>query len=199
MHRGTVLLVGDSVRVAYQPRLSALLSEDGLRVVAPQASTGNCRTCRDQAQAWIEEHMPDIACFSCGQHAAEQTTTVLEREEVSLDEYEHDLLGLVETFRRFCGRQVVFVTMPPVHAERLAAGLAVPDAADLTRRLNRTIAQYNELALVLMGQMNVAVCDLHAELRRDLDAALGDDGVSLTPAGIEIAARAVAKEIYGVL
>ena len=50
-----------------------------------------------------------------------------------------------------------------------------------------------------MGDLNIAVADLHHEAARHDDDALGPDGVALTGLGVEMAARVVATGIYGVI
>ncbi len=207
MPSARVLLLGDAIRVSYHDRVAQIVLPDGLTVVGPAASTGNSRACREGAEAWVAEYQPDVACFSCGPHAAEDSHALDGQgrsggsvaEPVSLPEYEEDLLRITEALRRRCGRQTVFVTMTPVLPERFAASHPGPGGSDLARSLNRSIAQYNELAIVLMGQLNVMVTRLCHEIGPRADECFGPDGVLLTPEGVERAAQAVANGVYAVL
>jgi hypothetical protein len=204
-----VLLLGDSLRLSYQARVKTLLAQDGLTLDGPAGSTGNSRACREGAEAWLNTYRPDLVCFAAGPHAADDAhliaTTGGRLEPVDLADYEGDILHLGELFRRHCGRQVVFVTMPPVHVERFVAAHARHGAGtaaagrDLAQSLNRSIKQYNDLAFTLLGQLNIMVTRLGDLLSPRADDCLADDGVHLSPAGVELAARMVVGGILGVV
>lgn len=200
----SVLLLGDAHRLSYQEHVRDLLAEDGLRGQWPAESTGDSAACRAGIEAWIGAFKPDIVCLSCAPHAAEESHHQRARETVSVSDYEADLLRIGDACRRWCGRQVVFVTTPPVHPARFAGAGAqtpadTPAVLDTARSLNRTIKQYNEGAMHLLSQLNIMVVRLCNALEPYLDECIGDDGVSLSPAGVERAARVVATGILGVV
>jgi hypothetical protein len=143
-----------------------------------------------------------------------------DREPVSVSEFEAQLLRISEACRRWCGRQVAFVTTPPIHPGRFAAawngrssgmgraggallngGLAHDhsSASDAAFSLNRAITQYNQGAMNLLSELNIMVIRLHDALEPYLDECIAEDGVSLSPAGVERAAAVVATGILGVV
>ena len=196
-------MLGDSTRLTYQDRLSRLVSEEGLEVVGPGGSTGDAAGLAAGAEAWVEEFKPDITCFACGPWPTEALLRVVASrdgldafEPGSLGDFDRGLMDAVAALQRWCGRQLVYVTTPPVHEERLGRVCGDPDFG---RRLNSWIAQYNQQAVSLLGQLNVGAADLYHEISRYDDDALADDGVTLSPAGVELAARVAAKGIYGVV
>lgn len=197
MPQGTVLLLGDAVRLAYQDRVASILGEDGLRCTRPGASTGDSRDLARQVDRLIDEHQPDLACFGCGR-VARESVLAGGADAPALAGYEADLLHIAEALRRFCGRQVVFVTAPPVDAEGYVRA-GGEGGADGARELAHAIEAGNHVAIGLMGELNIGVADVHAELARHGEGAYGDDGVALSPAGVELAARVVAHAVLGVV
>ncbi|MBC7835379.1 MAG: hypothetical protein H7Y88_09815 [Phycisphaerales bacterium] len=197
MHRGTVLHIGDSFHLTYRARLAELLAADQISLVAPPHSTGDAASLAALVEHLIAQYQPDIALFAAGPHAIEHTIASLEAEPTSFSNYERDLGDAALHLQRFCGRQVIFIPSPPVYPSLLAAAHNI--AADLAVRLNRTITQYNQIAVGLMGPLNIGVADLHSTLERNLDHSIAHDGLSLSPGGIEVAAHIAARGVYSVL
>jgi hypothetical protein len=204
MATSRVLVLGDALRLSFQDRLARLVSEDGLEVVGPAASCGDAQRLAEGAEGWATQFTPDLAAFGCGPWAAETLASAIAAgaawsdrlDPLSLPAFEQSLMETVRALTRACGRQVVYWTTPPVHEARVSAATGDRDAG---HRINAWIAQYNQLATSLMGELNVAIADLHHDAARHDDDALGPDGVSLTEAGIEMAARIVATGLYGVI
>jgi hypothetical protein len=200
MQRSRVILFGDASRLGYRERLTAMLAEDGLSVVGPADGGADGQAQAQGAEAWLDEFAPDIACFSSNpfQPGAFQNG-VADADPTPMPAYESGLLRLVMLLQRRCGRQVVFVTAPPVHQDRFHAAGNGHAGSDAARRFNHALTQYNQLATILLGQLNVCVANLAQEIARYHDDAFAPDGVSLSPCGVELAAHAVAKGIYGLL
>lgn len=203
MAKARVLLLGDDLHLSFRERLSRMLSEDGLEVVGPAASCGDAAALAEGAAGWAAQFGPDLACFGCGPWPTESLVAAVAGgrvaqsvEPISLSTFERSLMETVRALGQTCGRQVVYCTTPPVHEGRLGEASGERDVA---HAINGWIAQYNQIATGLMGELNVAVADLHHELARFDSDALGEDGVRLTAAGVEIAARVVATGIYGVI
>lgn len=204
MATSRVLVLGDALRLSFQERLARLVSEEGLEVVGPAASCGDAQRLADGAESWAAEFSPDLAAFGCGPWAAETLAAAVgagaawsdRLDPMSLPSFERSLMETVRALTRICGRQVVYWTTPPVHEGRVGA---VTGDRDAGHRINAWIAQYNQIATGLMGELNVAVADIHHEAARFDDDALGPDGVGLTGVGVEMAARIVATGIYGVI
>lgn len=204
MAQARVLLLGDSARVAIQGRLARLLTEDGLEVVGPTASCGGAPALAEGAAAWAEEFKPDIACFGCGPWATEDLLRVVTAggpevaafEPLPLGDFERALMDTVMVLQRWCGRQVVYYTTPPVHPARVSQ---FSGSADFGHHVNRWIAEYNQLATELLGTLNVGHGDVFHDLSPHDESGLAADGITLTPEGVEIAARVMSKAIYGLV
>lgn len=204
MARERVLLLGDAVRVAYHGRLTGLLAAEGFTVVGPLESTGDCLALADGIEWRLREFGPDVACFACGAIAAEAIAAWSTGREAQGPEFvpmamhERSLLRIAELLRGSCGQQVVYVTSPPVDVGRCGASMG-PLGRDAAEVIDRSIKQYNEQAMTLMGALNVSVADLHREIARAGSECFGEGGVGLSERGIEVGAQAVAKGIFGVI
>ena len=204
MARARVLLLGDSARLAVQDRLAKLLTEDGLEVVGPAATCGDAPALAAGVAARADEFKPDIACFGCGPWATEHLLRVVNAggaeaaafEPLPMADFERALMDTVTALQRWCGRQVVYYTTPPVHPGRVSK---VSGSADFGHHVNRWIAEYNQQATGLLGELNVGHADVYHDLAPHDEDGLAADGVTLTSAGVEIAARVMAKGIYGVV
>lgn len=202
MPRAKVLLLGDSLRVACQFRVRELLEVDGMDVVWPGASTGDAGSLSEMVEALIGAHQPDMACFSAGLAARElygEFARAGEPTSATLETYEQGVLRVAESLRRFCGRQVVFVGALHVHEARFGLTIDDPEVTELGRRLNRRIDQFNRVAFEVLGRVNVMSTGLERRVGAHLDEAIGADGVSLSVAGVERVAGALADGVYSVV
>ena len=199
-----VLVLGDSLLLAFRARLATRVGDEGLEVVGPGSTCGDAASLGQGIEAWAGDFAPDIAAFGCGPWAMEMLVEAVavgeqwaERlEPLPLSTFEHALMETVRVLTRFCGRQVVYWTTPPIHERRIGS---VTGDRDAGHRINAWIARYNQIATGLMGELNVSMADLHHEVARFDEDALGPDGADLSPMGIELAARVVASGVFGVI
>src|SRR5258705_8308084 len=108
----SVLFIADQVHAAYAPRLAGVLKDDGVSLQSTDSIAG-IDDLADRADALLAQHQPDIACFACGPWIGHPGGDTL-----SLATFERPLLRSAESLRRWCGRQVVYVTTPPVEPSR---------------------------------------------------------------------------------
>lgn len=185
-----VLLLGDFVRLACQPRISELLAaEEGitLKVVAPPESTGDSAQLADEIDRWLDEFDPEAVHFNCGLddvrwYGGEG------RNAVPIGEYGLNLVRIVDACKAKVGGDVVFALTTPVDDSRQCD---VPGRE--FDRFNRDIEEYNIAAQEVMLAEDVLINRLDRVIAERDDEFLAEDGVSLSPAGIEAAARATAS------
>lgn len=194
-----VLLLGDAIRLSYQDRVAEILAEDGLRVIPLDTTTGHSSRCAELVSDLAESHDPDVACFSAGPYAAEDLHNITEDDLIPFGRFECDICRIADILRRYAGRQVAFITTPPIHVDRFASRHPGDDGYDLAFHHRRHIEEYNELAIGLMAEMNIYVTDLYHDLSPHVDEALGEDGVELSESGRRLAAEIVARGVYSLL
>ncbi|MBX3358914.1 MAG: hypothetical protein KF745_10870 [Phycisphaeraceae bacterium] len=190
----TVLILGDSHRLAYQPCLTEILLEDRLTLVGPAQSCGSAAAMADTIPEWLVQFDPDLGVFACPPIAAEDLARSKDDDDgppwPSFSLYESTVLRIAELVRRHCGRQTLFVPTPPVDDRRFGSAAS---------QANRTIVQFNHVATTLLAQLNVASASLHHDLARAEADCFAEDGVTLSPAGNELAAASVATGIHGLM
>ncbi len=186
-----VLLLGDFIRLAYQRRVGELLGaeeEITLTVVAPTQSTGDSAELAGDIDRLLEEFKPEAVHFNCGLEDV-QWYGKENRNAVSIGEYELNLVRIVDACKAKVGGDIVFALTTPVDDKRQC------DCPEVNRgfdRFNRDIEEYNIAAQEVMLAENVLINHLERVIRERDDEYLGEDGVSLTPSGIEAAAKATA-------
>lgn len=187
-----VLLLGDSIRLAYQDRVAALLSTeregDGpFDIVGPLESTGSSAQLAEQIEALWAEYEPDVVHWNAGLddvvwfHAQGRNV-------IPVAEYGLNLQHIIDFLRPRVGGDIIFATTTPVLGDEQQAGEG--------ERSNREIEEYNAAASEVMLQNDILINHLHGVIREDDEAFLDpQDGTSLTAPGADAAAKAVAHAI----
>lgn len=192
-----VVFLGDELLLCCREQAAAILRNDGLTVVGPDASLGAAADIAECAARVIDLHQPDIALLVCSPYGFENTPAAARGEvPLSLSDFERTLISLSQTIPRFCGSQVACTTIPPIHIERLGVGIASPDGA---AGFQRQIDQFNQLALNIFGEFNIFVRPIHENVARYIDDDLAADGFRLTPSGISRYAAEFAAAVYEAL
>ena len=183
-----VLLLGDSIRMFYQKRVSELLGED-YQVSAPDENGRFAAYTFNSLRLWLPQFpKPDIIHWNNGLW----DTAVLYEEDgcfTPLDEYIRTLERILRQLRK-TGAQIVFATTTPTHPQKAFLTTDMPP-----RHVNADICRYNEAAVQLMQREGVPVNDLHALVCGDIEGYISDDWIHPAPDGAEILAQAVAAKI----
>jgi len=197
--RARVLLIGDTFRERVVQRVRELVAEDGIEVLGPTLGDGTREGFVDAAERGLAELDPDIALVGFGPQALVRDEGGGMRWAVtSPTDYELDLRYVLDVCMKTCGIQVVFVTAPPIDAALIDPAKG-DDDDDEVRLINHRLPSYNRLVLETLPGMNVMLCALHEELDRARPESFGEDGVTLSDSGVEIAAQTVALGIYSVM
>lgn len=186
--RPKVLLLGDSIRLGYAPRVARMLEGRAL-VVSPAPNGGDSANLLRNLEEWAIREKPDVIHFNCGLHDL-KLSRESRRHQVEPDQYERNLRTIVGRLRRETSAALVFANTTPILDDRHALRGAGFD------RTAADVRSYNATAERVMTAENVPVLDLHGLV--ELEGAAGvlsEDGTHYTDRGYDILARAVADTV----
>lgn len=183
-----VLLLGDSMRMAYQAKVVAELGSD-FNVSAPAE---NCRFAAytlNSLRFWLNEYPnPEIIHWNNGLW----DTAILYHEDgcfTSLPDY-IDTLAKILRVLKSTGAKVIFASSTPVDPRKELITTAMPPCHH-----NIDIERYNEHALKLMRNKGIEVDDLWSVVYPHIGEYICDDLIHPTETGKEVLGRVVANVI----
>ncbi|MAE67334.1 MAG: hypothetical protein CMJ18_23990 [Phycisphaeraceae bacterium] len=181
-----ILLLGDSIRLSYQPRVARLL--DGRAdVVGPSDNCQYSLYTLSSLDRWLADlGTPDIVHWNNGLHDCGHNPGRCPVQ-IPVDMYVGNLRLILDRLTELTSN-VVWATITSVHPDR-------PFSDDQWSWRNEEIDRYNDAARVLMEQREIPINDLHALVRSDPDALLSEDQLHLSDAGQEACARAVTESL----
>jgi hypothetical protein len=172
-----ILLIGDSIRMSYQARVKEKLL-GAADVVAPEE---NCRFAKYSLWnfcTWVAElGQPDIIHWNNGIWDAYHLNADI-GVFTPLDEYKTYLKRLLKEMRK-TGAKIIWATTT-----------AVNDQCGVCN--NAEIDLYNAEAVKLMQAEGLEINDLNRLIKANIAGYIAEDGVHLTPDGIEVCAAACA-------
>jgi lysophospholipase L1-like esterase len=180
-----IALIGDSIRLGYEPFVRELLKEH--RIVSSAENGGDSMNLLEHFDEWFGSCRADIIHANCGLHDV-RLGVANRRYQISPSEYEANLGELAGRLRSLEGTTVIWaLTTPVVEARHNAAN------REYTRRLG-DIERYNTIARTVMGASGIVVHDLYAVVRSaGPDTIISEDGVHLTEAGNRLLGERVAS------
>ena len=188
--RRKVLLLGDSIRMSYQP-LAAQKLDPVAEVVGPSDNCQYSLYTLSSLDRWIGQlGEPDIVHWNNGLHDVGHNPS-RHPVQIPLDMYVANLAFILQRLRALTPR-VIWATTTPAHPDR-------PFRHDAWSWRTEEITRYNKAALKLMKDHGVPVNDLHALILSDVGRYLAADQLHLSPAGQEACAQAVARAIKACL
>jgi lysophospholipase L1-like esterase len=185
-HLPKVLLLGDSIRKSYQPRVTELLAGEA-DVVGPEENGQFSAYTLAGLDGWLEElGPPDLVHWNNGLHDIGHNPDRTPAQ-VPLDVYCDNLRQILRRLRA-TGAVVIWATTTPVHPD-------APFPEDRWAWKNEEIDLYNRAALDIMEDKDVPVNDLHAVVASDPDRYLCEDQLHLSEAGVLKCSEAVAGAV----
>lgn len=174
-----VVLVGDSIRLGYQPTVTRELAGRAV-VVGPRANGGDSTNVLRNVEAWVVREKPDVVHLNCGIHDTKRfrKTGVFQ---VSPDAYEKNLRDVIAIVREKTDAVVLLATSTPIVDERAAEARRERDY----ELLDASIDQYNAIVRKVAKELKIPVDDLNAVLSKEAETLIGKDGVHPTRAGYE--------------
>lgn len=179
-----VVLIGDSIRLAYQPLVADLLNHCA-SVVGP---ADNCETSAKilaNLDEWVVRHQPDIVHINCGLHDLKRLPNAADCL-VPLNEYRHNLESIFTILQRHTSAKIIWATITPVDEVRHQAWKTF-------LRKKADVDAYNTIGCEVARSFGVRINDLHAiPQHTDLGRLLHRDGVHFGPEGTRLLAKGVA-------
>lgn len=185
-----VLLLGDSIRMSYQPHVAKLL--DGkANVVGPVDNCQYSLYTLSSLDRWVGElGKPDLVHWNNGIHDSGHNPA-RNPIQIPLDMYRANLEFILGQLRALTPN-VIWATITPIHPDR-------PFRSTEWAWRNEEIDQYNDAARQLMDSRSVPINDLHTLVWQNVDEFLSGDQLHLSDAGQEACAHAVAESISRLL
>ena len=171
-----LLLIGDSVRMNYQPGVVKQLNNI-VSVSAPQDSARFAKYTLWYIREWLGTYgTPDIIHWNNGMwdvYRFEGETTPFSK----LEEYIESISKIYEIMKQ-SGAKIIFATTTPVAENNINAK-------------NDEIDLYNKAALSVLSGKDIVINDLNALLRGNTDKYICDDLMHLSQEGISLCGSAI--------
>lgn len=184
-----VVLIGDSIRMGYEPFVTEALRGKA-RIVGPgKANGGDSANVLRNLDQWAIDHKPAVVHFNAGLHDLKLDRKT-GKHQVERADYRKNLAAIRQRLEKETSARLIFATTTPVIDERHRANKGFD-------RLEADVKAYNEAAREVLGQGGViAYDDLHAAAEKlGIESALVKDGVHYTPA----ASRALAESVVAAI
>ena len=178
-----ISLIGDSIRMGYEPHVRELLGAH--RVWGPADNGGDSMNLLEHFQEWFVSPQADIIHANCGLH---DIRFHLDRgtHQVSAAEYEANLGELAGRLKRLEGTTVIWALCTPILEARHDA------THDTVRRRLKDLELYNRIARTVMGNAGFLVHDLYEAVRElGAESVIAQDGVHMTEPGKKLVAQRV--------
>lgn len=181
-----VTLIGDSIRLGYQPLVAEKLAESA-EVWGPVNNGGDSRNVLKHLDEWMTQRPADVIHLNCGLHDLKVGDG---NHQVPLEEYVDNLKQIVERLAG-TGARLIWATTTPVIDERHQR---VKEFA----RYNTDVQTYNAAALEVINSapIFIGVNDLYKVIiENDVEKCIVDDGVHMSDFGNEILSDKVAAAL----
>ncbi len=185
-----VWLLGDSIRMSYQPLVAEALAGKA-EVVGPGENGQFALHTLANLGVWYEQlGKPDIVHWNNGIHDSGHNP--LRRPvQIPLDVYVMTLRLILQNLRRWTDR-TIWATSTPPHPDR-------PFVTDTWSWRPDEFEAYHAAAMELMRSESLPINDLHDLVAADIQTNLSDDQLHLSETGNQRCADTVAKAIEKVL
>lgn len=184
MHR--VLLIGDSIRLHYQPLVQEELQSEA-EVIGPAENCETSRKVRARLPVWLGSYKPELIHLNCGLHDL-RIDPCSHEVQVPLPEYINNVAAIIRLEQRNAPA-VIWATTTPVDE-------ALHRANKASRRNEEDVAAYNQAAVAVAVEAGAKINDLHQVVEtHDPTLLWQPDGVHFSGRGYRLLGNAVAQEI----
>ena len=194
MTAGSVALVGDSLRIDYQP----VVAEALLGVADVWGPNVNCESSRHLRAAlddWVLARLdrPTIVHLNAGAHDVRRTLDTDWQVQLPIEEYRDNVATIFDRLLEHPNvEQVIVATAAPVDVAR-------HEAAGSSNRRNGDIEAYNRVLIDAASRRGLLINDLWSAIQSCPFDAISADGVHLTHAGNAYLGRQVAQQLIAAL
>lgn len=187
----SVILIGDSIRIGYQPTVEKLLGKE-IQLEAPEENGGTSANVLAHLDEWVLSRRPDIVHLNCGLHDM-KTEFGAASQAVPLDQYEANLRQIISKIVEQGTIQLIWAATTPVNQ-------VWHHARKPFDRSEADVLAYNAVAQQVAAAYNVPVNDLYqVTVSAGRDQLLTPDGVHFSPAGYTLLGQAAADAIRAYL
>ena len=187
----SVVLIGDSIRIGYQPTVEQLLGGQA-QLWAPQKNGGTSANILAHLDEWVLSRSPDILHLNCGLHDM-KTEFGAPSQGIPPDEYEANLRQIVGGIGKLGSTQLIWAATTPVNE-------AWHHARKPFDRFEADVLAYNAIAHKVVTEHGVPINDLYQVMMdAGRDRQLSPDGVHFTPEGYALLGKASADAIRAYL
>lgn len=186
-----LMLIGDSIRMHYGPRVARELAPD-LDTWGPDENCGTSANVLANIDEWLARQRPDVVHLNCGLHDL-RFDPGASAQLVPLQQYRSNLRQIFGLLEREERPRVIWATITPIDERRHRMSKA-------SRRYEADVGAYNEAARDIALEHGARIDDLHGlVVAHGPLGLLGPDGVHFTEAGYALLARAVAASVRACL
>lgn len=183
-----VVLIGDSIRMGYQPLVIQKL-EGKAEVWGPAQNCRHSLWALDHFQEWVADQNPDLVHVNFGIHDASIQPDG--EHQILLAQYRLCLKRFISKVRQLDVARMIWATTTPMYTPEDNVPMD-----QWPKRLAADIDGYNAAALAIVQAEGLAVNDLHdVIMRNDYTKCLSQDGCHMTELGNEVLSDAVAKVV----
>ena len=193
-----VLILGDSISIGYTPFVTELMKDEA-KVVRPTNANGGAENCAGTTKGvpnidrWLalDGGNWDVIHFNFGLHdikhvqpeSGQNSNDPNHPHQASPEKYEEQLRAIVEKLKA-TGAKLIYATTTPV-----------PDGGVRPYRLPSDVEKYNEIAVRIMKENDIAVNDLYAFVLPRMEEIQRPVNVHFTDEGSQALAEEVVKHI----
>jgi lysophospholipase L1-like esterase len=181
-----VVLIGDSIRMGYEPVVRQELTGEA-EVWASAENAGTSENVREHLEAWVVGQRPALVHVNCGLHDI-RTAFGASAKAIGIGAYRANVARIVATALE-TGAQVIWATTTPVNH-------AWHHANKDFDRFEADVRAYNEVAVEVARSLGASLNDLYSlVMAAGRDALLLPDGVHFKPIGYELLGKTAAQAI----
>lgn len=190
MDKTKIILLGDSIRMGYQPFLVGYL-KDRADVWAPEENCEDSACIIRNKEKWFAGKSPDIIYINCGLH-----DIYLDKGETcrrSVDDYGANLEAILNWIHgQYAHASMIVATTTPVIESRQ---ITSPTYLRLVRK-NSDVVCYNKRMTKIAAARGFKVDDLHGVLSKEsIENMLIEDGIHLNAKAADLLGRHIADTI----
>lgn len=186
-----VVLIGDSIRMGYQPLVAKKFEE--AEVWGPIENCRHSLWVLDHFQEWVADQKPDLVHVNFGIHDA----SIQEdgAHQILLAQYRLCLQRFIDRIRQLGKVQMIWATTTPLYTPEEGVPMARWQI-----RADAEIREYNAAALDVVQSEALFANNLHdVIIRNDFTKCISEDGCHMTEFGNEVLSDAVVQAVRAVI
>jgi lysophospholipase L1-like esterase len=184
-----VVLIGDSIRIGYQPLVAKKC--EGAEVWGPAVNCRHSVWALDHFQEWVADQKPDVVHVNFGIHDA--SIQADGQHQILLPQYRLCLQRFINKVKELGNARMIWAATTPLYIPEPEKPMS-----QWRIRVQAEIRKYNAAALKIVKKEGLSVNDLHdVIIRNDFTKCLREDGCHMTEFGNEVLSDAVAGIIGG--